>query len=113
MKLDSLRNIPGMIASVLVSSDGLPIESVGGGSEALAAELASIRGGIERISRRLGAGRVTRIAFTSERMEVVAIASGHYILGAALARGTDTRLAQQALARLALEIVELPILEEA
>lgn len=108
MKLDSLRNVPGLVAGVLVGEDGLPIESIGEGGEALAAELASLRQSVSRISERMGAGRVTRLAFTSERMEIVAIASGAYILGTAIMRGNDTRRAQQALARLALEIVDLP-----
>lgn len=108
MKLDPLKNVPGLVAGVLVAEDGLPIEAVGDGGEALAAELASLRATISRISSRMGAGRVTRVAFTSERMEIVAIASGDYILGAAVMRGNDTRPAQQALARLALEVVDLP-----
>lgn len=108
MKLETLRTVPGLVAGVLVGPDGLPIESVGDGSEALAAELASLRGTVTRISERLGAGRVTRLAFTSERMEIVAMASGDYVLGAALMRGNDTRLVQQTLARLALEIIDLP-----
>lgn len=108
MKLDPLKAVPGLVAGVLVGDDGLPLETVGDGGEALAAELASLRATVMRVSRRLGAGRVTRIAFTSERMEIVAMASGDYVLGAAIMRGHDTRPAQQALARLALEIVDLP-----
>ncbi len=109
MKLDPLKTVPGLVAGVLVGEDGLPLEAVGEGGEALAAELASLRGTVARISTRMGAGRVTRIAFTSERMEIVAIASGDYVLGAAVVRGNDTRPAQQALARLALEVVNLPV----
>lgn len=97
-----------MVAAVLVGEDGLPIESLGEGGEALAAELASLRTTLIRISERMGAGRVTRVAFTSERMEIVAIASGDYLLGTAIQRGNDTRPAQQAIAKLALEIVNLP-----
>lgn len=108
MKLDSLRQVPGIVAGVLVGEDGLPIEAIGEGGEALAAELASLRSSITRVSDRMGAGRVTRLAFTSERMEIVAISSGDYIVGTAIQRGNDTRPAQQALARLALEIVDLP-----
>lgn len=96
------------MAAVLVGEDGLTIECIGEGSEALAAELASLRTSIARVSDRMGAGRVTRLAFTSERMEIVAMASGDYVLGSAIQRGIDTRPAQQALARLALEIVDLP-----
>ena len=112
MKLDPLKSVPGLVAGVLVGYDGLPLEMVGEGGEALAAELASLRATVTRISSHLGAGRVTRLAFTSERMEVVAIASGDYVLGAAVMRGNDTRPAQQALARLALEIIDLPPGEE-
>lgn len=108
MKLDPLRSVPGLVAAALVGEDGLPIEFIGEGGEALAAELAALRTGITRVSERMGAGRVTRLSFTSERMEVVALASGDYVLGTAIMRGNDTRPAQQAIARLALEIVDLP-----
>ena len=107
MKLGVLRTQPGIVAGVLVGPDGLPLEMVGEG-DVLAAELAELRHWIDRATERLQAGRVTRIAFTSERMEVVAMASGDYVLGAAVMRGNDTRAAQQALARLALEVVDLP-----
>lgn len=112
MKLDQLRSVQGMVASVLVGYDGLPIEMIGEGGEALAAEITSLRSWLDRTSSRMGAGRVTRIAFTTERMEIVALASGDYILAAAITRGHDTRGAQQILARLALEIVDLPVLGE-
>lgn len=108
MKLDALKAVPGLVAGVLVGEDGLPIESVGEGGEALAAELAAVRSTFMRVSDRLGAGRVTRLAFTSERMEIVALASGDYVIGAAVMRGSDTRVAQQVLARLVLEVVDLP-----
>ena len=113
MRLDLLRTIPGVVASTLVGPDGLPIEVVGEAGEALAAELASFRTGLERMGRRLGTGTVTRVAFTSERVEVVAVTLGEFTLGAALLRGHDTRAAQQALARLAVEISDLPQLESA
>lgn len=108
MKLDPLRNIPGMVASVLVGDDGLPIDMIGEGGDALAAELASLRTWLDRTTQRMGAGRVSRVAFTTERMEIVAVASGHYVLGSAVTRGHDTRPVQQALARLALDVAELP-----
>ncbi|GAA5511721.1 hypothetical protein Dcar01_00434 [Deinococcus carri] len=113
MRLDSLRGVPGVMACALVSPDGLPIELLGEGGEALAAELASLRVGLDRLSRRLGAGYVTRLAFTSERVEVVAVTSGDFTLGVAVTRGHDTRLAQQLLARLALELTDLPRAEPA
>lgn len=107
MRLDSLRAQPGLIAAVLVGPDGLPLEMIGEG-EGLAAELAALRSWIGRADQRLGAGRVTRIALTTEQLELVALASGPYLLGAALTRGVDTRPMQQALAKLALEAAELP-----
>lgn len=113
MKLDLLRNVPGVVAGTLVGYDGLPIEIVGEGGEALAAELASLRIGVDRLGRRLGTGNVTRVAFTSERVEVVAITLGDFTLGAAVLRGHDTRAAQQAIARLAGEITGLPQQESA
>ncbi|EYB67878.1 hypothetical protein DEIPH_ctg031orf0016 [Deinococcus phoenicis] len=112
-RLDPLRAVPGVIASTLVGPDGLPVELIGEGGDALAAELASLRVGLDRTGRRLGAGNVTRIAFTSERVEVVAVTSGDFILGVALTRGHDTRAAQQHLARLALELTDLPRAEQA
>lgn len=108
MKLDSLRTVPGLVAATLVGDDGLPLEAIGEGNEALAAEIASLRHAVTRISERMGAGRVTRLTFTSERMEIVALSSGDYLLGAAIQRGNDTRPAQQALAKLALDILDLP-----
>lgn len=108
MITDALQGLPGVVALALVGTDGLPVESQGEGGDALAAELASLRASLDRVGRRLGAGEVTRLTFTSERVEVVAVASGAYLLGAALSRGHDTRAAQQALARLALELGALP-----
>lgn len=113
MRIDPIKQVPGVIASALVGPDGLPLESYGDGGDALAAELTSLRTSLDRTGRRLGAGEVTRIAFTSERVEVVAVASGQFVLGAALARGSDTRTAQQTLAKLALELSGLPRAEGA
>lgn len=111
MRLDPLRTVPGVVAAALVGNDGLPLEAIGEGGEFLAAELTSLRVGLDRTGRRLGAGSITRLAFTSERVEVVAVTSGDFVLGAALTRGHDTRLAQQLLARLALDLSDLPKLE--
>ncbi|MEW6421608.1 MAG: roadblock/LC7 domain-containing protein [Deinococcota bacterium] len=111
MRLDPLRTVPGVVAAALVGTDGLPLEAIGEGGEALAAELTSLRVGLDRTGRRLGAGNITRVAFTSERVEVVAVTSGDFVLGVALTRGHDTRLAQQLLARLALDLSDLPKLE--
>ena len=100
MILDPLRTLPGVIAAALVGPDGLAIEAHGDGGDGLAAELASLRQGMDRTGRRLGTGDVTRLAFTSERVEVVAVTTGPYTVGAAMTRGSDTRTAQQTLARL-------------
>lgn len=108
MKLDALTSLPGMVASALVGPDGLPIESYGDGGEVLAAELASLRTSLDRTGRRLGSGEVTRLTFTSDRIEVVALAVGDFMMGVALVRSSDTRGAQQALAKLALDIDSLP-----
>lgn len=113
MRLDVLRPVPGLIGAVLAGPDGLPLETLGSGGDALAAELTSLRAGLERMGRRLGAGPVTRVAFTAERVEVVAVAGETFVLAAALQRGTDTRAAGQLLARLASELSDLPALERA
>ncbi|WP_216317861.1 roadblock/LC7 domain-containing protein [Deinococcus aestuarii] len=113
MRLDLLRTVPGLVGAVLAGPDGLPLETLGSGGDALAAELTSLRTGLERMGRRLGAGQVTRVAFTAERVEVVAVAGESFVLAAALQRGTDTRSAQQFLARLASELSDLPALEHA
>ncbi|UBV41702.1 roadblock/LC7 domain-containing protein [Deinococcus taeanensis] len=104
MILDPLRTLPGVIAAAVVGPDGLALESHGDGGDGMAAELAALRTQLDRTGRRLGAGEVTRIAFTSERVEVVAVTTGDFILGAAMTRGTDTRTAQQTLARVALDL---------
>ena len=101
MRLDTLRSLPGVRACALVGEDGLPLEMQGELGDVLAAELASLRASSERVGRRLGAGQMTRLAFTSDLIEVVAVFTGGFTLGAALLRGTDTRSAQQALARIA------------
>ncbi len=108
MRIDALRSLPGVIAAALVGPDGLALDSHGEGGDVLAAELASLRATLDRTGRRLGAGEVTRIAFTSERVEVVAVTSGQFLLGAAMLRGSDTRATQQALARIALDLRDLP-----
>ena len=107
MRLDALRSHPGLIAAILVGPDGLALDMTGQG-DLLAAEVAELRHWSERTSRHLGGGRVTRMTFTAEKLEVVALASGDYLLAAAVARGLDTRPVQQALAQLALEIIDLP-----
>lgn len=101
MRLDTLRSLSGVRACALVGEDGLPLEMQGELGDVLAAELASLRASSERVGRRLGTGQMTRLTFTSDLIEVVAVFTGSFTLGAALLRGTDTRSAQQALARIA------------
>lgn len=104
MRLDTLSALPGVRACALVGEDGLPLEMQGELGDALAAELAALRGSSEWVGRRLGLGQVTRLAFTSDLVEVVAVFTDGFVLGAALLRGTDTRNAQQTLARIALDL---------
>ena len=102
MRLDLLSNLLGVQASALVGHDGLPLEMQGELGELLAAELAALQLASERLGRRLGLGRITRLAFTSDASDVVAVFTGSFALGAVLQRGVDTRAAQQTLARVAL-----------
>ena len=104
MRLDTLSSLPGVRACALVGQDGLPLEMQGELGDALAAELAALRASSERVGRRLGLGQVTRLAFTSDLVEVVAVFTGNFAIGAALLRGTDTRTAQQTLARIAVTL---------
>ena len=101
MRLSTLSTLPGVRACALVGEDGLPIELQGELGDALAAELAALRASSERAGRRLGIGQVTRMSITSDVSEIVAVFTGNYAVGAALLRGTDTRSAQQALAKVA------------
>lgn len=110
MRLDELRQQPGVIAAVVVGPDGLPLEMIGE-AEGLAAELAELRHWINRVGRRMQAGHVTRIAFTTEKLEIVALATGDYVLGAATTRGLDNRPMQQTLAKLALDAFSMPSTE--
>ncbi|MFC5849074.1 roadblock/LC7 domain-containing protein [Deinococcus petrolearius] len=110
MTLDALRTLPGLVAAALVGRDGLALETVGEGGEALAAELAALRADAERVGRRLGGGAVSRLTLTSEGVEIVALNAGDLVLCAALARGVDTRPAAQQLARL---IQDLTLPEDA
>jgi predicted regulator of Ras-like GTPase activity (Roadblock/LC7/MglB family) len=105
MRLDTLSVLPGVRACALVGEDGLPLEMTGELGDALAAELASLRSSADRTGLRLGAGQVTRMTFTSDLVEVVAVFAGSFTVGAALLRGSDTRMAQQTLARIAVSLV--------
>jgi predicted regulator of Ras-like GTPase activity (Roadblock/LC7/MglB family) len=101
MRLDTLSVLAGVRACALVGEDGLPLELNGELGDSLAAELASLRSSADRTGRRLGVGQVTRMTFTSDLVEVVAVFAGEFTVGAALLRGSDTRMAQQVLARIA------------
>ena len=50
MKIDALRNLPGVVASALISPDGLPLDAYGEGADVLAAELASLSASLDRTS---------------------------------------------------------------
>ncbi|WP_027482679.1 roadblock/LC7 domain-containing protein [Deinococcus pimensis] len=104
MKLRGLLAAPGVRAAALVGRDGLALEAYGEEGERLAAELAALRADFERVSRRLGGGQLTRLAFTAELFEVVAVNVGEYVAAVAVTRGADTRPAQQELARVAAEL---------
>lgn len=99
-RLDSLRELPGVSAAALLGCDGLPLAAVGEGADLLAAELAALRGPLDRLGRRLGVNDVSRLALTTPTLEVVALCRGDYTLGAALVRGVDTSAARQQLAAL-------------
>ena len=108
MKLRALLAVPGLHSAALVGPDGLALEAHGELGEQLAAEVAALRLGMDRSSRRLGGGALTRLAFTTEQLEVVAVAAGIHTAALAMPRGSDTRAAQLELARLATELVGLP-----
>ncbi|WP_245896053.1 roadblock/LC7 domain-containing protein [Deinococcus irradiatisoli] len=102
--LAEIIGLPGVEGAVLSGPDGLSLESYGHYTELLAAELTALRAVFERAARPNGLGQVSRVAVTAETLEIVAVASGPYTAAAALTRGIDTRGAQQALARLALQL---------
>ena len=106
MNLSTLTVIPGVRGAALVGRDGLALEAHGRQGEHLAAELAALRETLERFARRLETGNITRLAFTSEQYEVVAVAAGNFLAGVAITRGSDTRAAQQELARIATGFAE-------
>lgn len=105
MKLRPLLAVPGVRAAALVGQDGLALEAHGEEGELLAAETAALRAAMDRASRRLHGGQVTRLAFTTATLEVVAVAAGAHTVTMALPRGSDTRAAQMELARLAVELL--------
>lgn len=102
--LTPLLELPGVEGAVLSSPDGLSVESHGNYTDLMAAELTALRNMFERSTRRGGLGGVSRIAITAETLEIIVVASNQYLAALALTRGVDTRQAQQALARVALEL---------
>lgn len=113
-RLEMLRDLPEISVAALVGADGLPLATLGEGADLLAAELASLQSTVSRLSRRLGAAEVSRLAFTTPTLEVVALSQGGYTLGAAIGRGLDTSAAQQRLAALMDDILsQLPAAEGA
>jgi predicted regulator of Ras-like GTPase activity (Roadblock/LC7/MglB family) len=104
VKLRGLLAAPDVRAAALVGRDGLALEAYGEEGELLAAELAALRADFDRVSRRLGGGTLTRLAFTTELFEVVAVSVGEYVAAVSVNRGGDTRPAQQELARVAVEL---------
>ena len=113
MKLRSVLSAPNVRAAALVGRDGLALEAYGEDGETLAAELATLRKDIDRMSRRLSGGALSRVAFTSEKFEVVAVTVGEFTAGVSVSRGGDTRPAQLELARVAAELGRsLPTLKE-
>lgn len=102
--LGPVIDLPGVEGAVLSSTDGLSLESYGHYTELLAAELSALRAVFERAARPGGVGGVSRLAITTDSMEIVAVTAGQYLAAVALTRGVDTRAAQQALARMALSL---------
>lgn len=112
MRIAALQNVPGLVAAALVGPDGLALDRLGDGGDILAAELAAMRAALERSARRLGSGEITRLAYTTERVEVFAVMKDQFTLGVAMARGQDQRLAQQTIAQIIRDL-QLPQPEQA
>jgi predicted regulator of Ras-like GTPase activity (Roadblock/LC7/MglB family) len=108
--LTSLSSMPHVLTAVLVSDDGLEVESVGGATiapGALAAETASLGRLAADVSGRLGGGRLFRYSVTTDQFELITIRAGtEYALAVAAQRGADLRNIQVEMARLALQLVQ-------
>lgn len=102
--LEPLLQLPGVEGAVLSGADGLSLESHGNYTDLMAAELTALRNMLERGTRRGGLGGISRLAITAETLEIIVVTAGPYLAALALTRGVDTRQAQQALARMALEL---------
>jgi predicted regulator of Ras-like GTPase activity (Roadblock/LC7/MglB family) len=107
--LETLEAMPHVLTAVLVSDDGLEIESVGGtqiSSPSLAAETASLVRSSATASRNLGGGKLFRWSFTTDNFEIISIRVGNaHSLTVAVQRGADARNLQVEMARLALKLV--------
>lgn len=102
--LTPLLDLPGVAGAVLSGPDGLSLEAHGQYSELLAAELTALRHTLERGARRGGLRGISRLTLMTDELEIVAVVSQQHLAALALSRGEDTRQAQQALARVALDL---------
>jgi predicted regulator of Ras-like GTPase activity (Roadblock/LC7/MglB family) len=107
--LETLEAMPHVLTAVLVSDDGLEIESVGGmqiNPPSLAAETASLVRTSTNAGRNLGGGKLFRWSFTTDNFEIISIRVGNaHSLTVAVQRGADARNLQVEMARLALKLV--------
>jgi predicted regulator of Ras-like GTPase activity (Roadblock/LC7/MglB family) len=107
--LETLETMPHVLTAVLVSDDGLEIESVGGtqiAAPSLAAETASLIRSSSAASKNLGGGKLFRWSFTTDNFEIISIRVGNdHSLTVAVQRGADARNLQVEMARLALKLV--------
>ncbi|ADD27915.1 roadblock/LC7 domain-containing protein [Meiothermus ruber] len=89
--------------AVLVSQDGLVIESVGKNTpepELLAAELATLARASRVLAQSLG-GELKRFTIATEHREVLVVVFNGYCLGAIVERGADRKNIGAELSRLA------------
>jgi predicted regulator of Ras-like GTPase activity (Roadblock/LC7/MglB family) len=107
--LETLEAMPHVLTAVLVSDDGLEIESVGGSqinAPSLAAETASLVRTSANAGKNLGGGKLFRWSFTTDNFEIISIRVGNtHSLTVAVQRGADARNLQVEMARLALKLV--------
>lgn len=107
--LNALEGTPHLLSAVLMSDDGLEIESIGEPeqTQTLAAETASIVRVANASSLGLGAQRLFRFSMTTDQFELITIRAGaNYSLTVVAQRGADLRGIQVEMARLALQLVQ-------
>jgi predicted regulator of Ras-like GTPase activity (Roadblock/LC7/MglB family) len=107
--LSALEGTPHLVTAVLVSDDGLEIESIGETDQIqmLAAETASIVRVATASGLSLGAQRLFRFSMTTDQFELITIRAGTtYSLTVVAQRGADLRGIQVEMARLALQLVQ-------